>query len=84
MSEEDRESKNKKRNFKTEQISPYPNKEEPDRIGEINEVCNLIHDDDVKICAKMVFKLADETVGRKLASVEVFDRIMIYYFLNFL
>ena len=67
-----------KRKNKTEQTIFYYDKGKCDRAGEIYEVCKLIRDNDVKICASILFELADKAEGRKLARVDVLKYIMFH------
>jgi hypothetical protein len=48
-----------------------------DRATEIDEVCRLIPDFDVRLCAQRLFVLADETSDRKLSTVDVMRLVMI-------
>ena len=47
-----------------------------DTSREIDEVCNLIPDKDVRLCAYHIFKLANKSPDRKLSTVDVLNMIV--------
>ncbi len=47
-----------------------------DKSGEIEEICRLIPDKDVKLCAPYIFELANKSPDRKLSTVDVLRLIM--------
>jgi len=49
-----------------------------DRATEIDEVCRLIPNSDVRLCARHVFELADKRSDRKLSKVDVLRLIQFW------